>query len=446
MFSTGRQAVLPTSKVRRRPRLGEGPLARLSSAPVLVAINMAVLFGVLYLLYSSMSETEGVGKRVGLEARVNGGVVHSESALGELKPSPLRRAAEQAEADRQQAAGEQLMEEPEGEDEESEEGEAGEDPPAAKTTRRADPPPKSYDPPVKVDIPQSREVTPLESKYQKLWEDLKTKQEPILTLPRLGKMARISCGGTTTMGFKTWGEIKASSPNINHTLPVRRISLPLLAKAVEDSPCWKTSKYKKAGCEFMVPTGKGPEEEPLCAVVGNSGKLREQYWQNEIDSCDIVIRFNNGPTKRFEKHVGTKSTIRLFNGPYTGPKQPGEMVISELRDLAIRHWVKSWMKRPPGEMLAFVMDPELICHAWEWVSRAGEKPSSGITGILLALRLCRHVHVFGFAATDYFDKKAWPHYYDHERPKPGREDVHPFAQEAQIYQMLQAAGKLTMHG
>lgn len=52
------------------------------------------------------------------------------------------------------------------------------------------------------------------------------------------------------------------------------------------------------------------------------------------------------------------------------------MVISELRDLAIRHWVKSWMKRPPGEMLAFVMDPELICHAWDWVSRAGEKPSS----------------------------------------------------------------------
>jgi len=79
-------------------------------------------------------------------------------------------------------------------------------------------------------------------------------------------------------------------------------------------------------------------------------------------------------------------------------------------------------------------------------SLGGPSWPQGITGILLALRLCRHVHVFGFAATDYFDKQAWPHYYDHERPKPGREDVHPFAQEAQIYQMLQAAGKLTMHG
>jgi hypothetical protein len=69
----------------------------------------------------------------------------------------------------------------------------------------------------------------------------------------------------------------------------------------------------------------------------------------------------------------------------------------------------------------------------------------GIVGIILALQLCRHVHVFGFSATDYFDKSVRPHYYDWERPKPGREDVHPFAQEALVYQMLQDAGKLTLH-
>jgi hypothetical protein len=66
----------------------------------------------------------------------------------------------------------------------------------------------------------------------------------------------------------------------------------------------------------------------------------------------------------------------------------------------------------------------------------------GLVGIILAMQLCRHVHIF--SSTDYFDKSVRPHYYDWERPKPGREDFHPFAQEAQLYQILQDAGKLTL--
>uniref|UniRef100_A0A061RVY2 beta-galactoside alpha-(2,6)-sialyltransferase n=1 Tax=Tetraselmis sp. GSL018 TaxID=582737 RepID=A0A061RVY2_9CHLO len=303
----------------------------------------------------------------------------------------------------------------------------------------------SFPPSVRVDVPESEEVRPLPAKYQKLLEDLKNKQQPVLTLPRLRKSARISCGGSSTMRFRTWAELKSSSPLLNQTLPVRAFSLPDLAAAVAASPCFKGSKYKKPGCEFFVPA-KESDQEPVCAVVGNSGRLRHQNWQNEIDSCDIVIRFNNGITQKFERNVGTKSTIRLFNGPYTNPKQPGEITIAELRDLAVRHWVKSWLKRPPGETLAFVMDPELICNAWEWVGRAGEKPSSGLVGIVLGLHLCRHVHVFGFSFDDYFDKTVRPHYYDWERPKPGREAVHPFSQEAQLYKILQEAGKITLHG
>ena len=38
-----------------------------------------------------------------------------------------------------------------------------------------------------------------------------------------------------------------------------------------------------------------------------------------------------------------------------------------------------------------------------------------------------------------------PHYWDWERPKKGREAVHPFAAEAELYRALAAAGALRLH-
>lgn len=60
-----------------------------------------------------------------------------------------------------------------------------------------------------------------------------------------------------------------------------------------------------------------PESDPFatkpwgsCAIVGNSGKLLTHTHGKEIDSHDTVIRFNAAPTRNFEAHVGSKTTIR----------------------------------------------------------------------------------------------------------------------------------------
>ena len=54
---------------------------------------------------------------------------------------------------------------------------------------------------------------------------------------------------------------------------------------------------------------------PSCAVVGNGGRLRYETHGDEIDAADVVVRFNNGRTKGFERQVGRRSNFRFYNGP-----------------------------------------------------------------------------------------------------------------------------------
>jgi hypothetical protein len=90
-----------------------------------------------------------------------------------------------------------------------------------------------------------------------------------------------------------------------------------------------------------------------------------------------------------------------------------------------QEWVKATMASG-NSATSLATDPEFLCHTWAWVHNRGDKPSSGLVGIVMALKMCRTLDIYGFQYSNYFSRFSRPHYYDWERPKKGREKVGRF--------------------
>ena len=95
------------------------------------------------------------------------------------------------------------------------------------------------------------------------------------------------------------------------------------------------SKQKKndrsaARAEQEAAAARAVNSPPSCAIVGNGGRLRYETHGEEIDAADVVVRFNNGRTKGFERQVGRRSHFRFYNGPSVEPKQAGEVTVAEV--------------------------------------------------------------------------------------------------------------------
>jgi hypothetical protein len=54
--------------------------------------------------------------------------------------------------------------------------------------------------------------------------------------------------------------------------------------------------------------------KPSVAIVGSSGILLDKEYGKDIDSHNIIMRFNMARVNGFEKHVGSKTHIRILNG------------------------------------------------------------------------------------------------------------------------------------
>mmetsp|Transcript_43600 Transcript_43600/g.52740 ORF Transcript_43600/g.52740 Transcript_43600/m.52740 type:complete len:500 (-) Transcript_43600:385-1884(-) len=157
-----------------------------------------------------------------------------------------------------------------------------------------------------------------------------------------------------------------------------------------------------------------------CAVVGNGGSLLLYEAGAEIDRHEAVLRFNGGITKKFEKYVGSKTTIRLANTQHMGfHEKEDEIVLQHITmEGAMDKLAAVRQKHPKLELYATDGD----FHQYVLDTMGDGAASNGFFGMVLAYELCERVTLYGFhknwkkGAKDIGIAKTKYHYYDEIEP------------------------------
>lgn len=150
-----------------------------------------------------------------------------------------------------------------------------------------------------------------------------------------------------------------------------------------------------------------------CAVVGSSGALLHHEHGKEIDSAAAVFRINAAPTRGFQTHVGSRTSIRIWGArrwpeelnEWREDRAPVAMYCQPTRWIG-RCWDAIAAEPHLGQLARPRLSPLLWEEALASIRRAGSKagvgwrassfPSTGAITLWIALRLCVHVRLYGF--------------------------------------------------
>mmetsp|Transcript_60998 Transcript_60998/g.145348 ORF Transcript_60998/g.145348 Transcript_60998/m.145348 type:complete len:314 (+) Transcript_60998:65-1006(+) len=143
-----------------------------------------------------------------------------------------------------------------------------------------------------------------------------------------------------------------------------------------------------------------------CAVVSNSGVLLQHQHGQDIDSADLVFRFNDAEIGgNVSASVGVRDDVRILNFESSqvkenwAPKAAGTTIFVS-KEMNV-------MSRPRSVGWQMITE-----HCGARKEHANEFLTTGYQGVVLAMFLCEEVHAYGFAATDA-SKSAPYHYYGH---------------------------------
>ncbi|XP_055076347.2 CMP-N-acetylneuraminate-beta-galactosamide-alpha-2,3-sialyltransferase 1 isoform X1 [Misgurnus anguillicaudatus] len=171
-------------------------------------------------------------------------------------------------------------------------------------------------------------------------------------------------------------------------------------------------------------TDAGPHRCRTCAVVGNSGNLLGSHYGRQIDLHDFVIRINKGPTKGYEKDVGSKTTHRfIYPESAVDMDNSTHLVLSPFKILDMQWLIsafttknitRTYIKVKPSvnanRHKVMILHPAFIKYVHEvWLLKHGRYPSTGFLAIVFALHVCDQVSTFGFGADQ---NGNWYHYFE----------------------------------
>uniref|UniRef100_A0A8C8YRM4 CMP-N-acetylneuraminate-beta-galactosamide-alpha-2,3-sialyltransferase 1 n=1 Tax=Prolemur simus TaxID=1328070 RepID=A0A8C8YRM4_PROSS len=180
-----------------------------------------------------------------------------------------------------------------------------------------------------------------------------------------------------------------------------------------------------------------------CAVVGNSGNLKESSYGPEIDSHDFVLRMNRAPTAGFEADVGSKTTHHLvYPESFRELGENVSMVLVPFKTLDLE-WVVI-PSEPPRCPLPQILiyHPAFIKYVFDnWLQGHGRYPSTGILSVIFSMHVCDEVDLYGFGADS---KGNWHHYWENN-PSAGafrKTGVHDADFESNVTATLASINKI----
>ncbi|CAG9835211.1 unnamed protein product [Diabrotica balteata] len=177
-----------------------------------------------------------------------------------------------------------------------------------------------------------------------------------------------------------------------------------------------------------------------CAIVASAGSLKDSNLGSLIDAHDLVLRFNNAPTKGFEADVGNKTTIRLLNSQVVSKPQFNFLKANLYKNVTIVAWdpsnysstINEWLEKPEFNLFTnymafrktdpksrtFLLNPSSVWDVWDFLQNNSPSmlrrnpPSSGFLGLRLLLPFCSFVDVFEYVPSARVTRRC--HYYDPE--------------------------------
>ncbi|XP_038616460.1 CMP-N-acetylneuraminate-beta-galactosamide-alpha-2,3-sialyltransferase 1 [Tachyglossus aculeatus] len=202
--------------------------------------------------------------------------------------------------------------------------------------------------------------------------------------------------------------------------------------------------------------GKGAPACRRCAVVGNSGNLKQSHYGPDIDSHDFVLRMNRAPTVGFEADVGSKTTHHfMYPESFTELAANVSMILVPFKTTDLQ-WVVSAITKgtinftyvPVPRKIKVSKEKILIYHPVfikyvfdSWLQGHGRYPSTGILSVIFSLHMCDEVDLYGFGADS---KGNWHHYWENN-PSAGafrKTGVHDGDFESNITASLASEDKI----
>ncbi|KAI1278409.1 Beta-galactoside alpha-2,6-sialyltransferase 2 [Halotydeus destructor] len=177
-----------------------------------------------------------------------------------------------------------------------------------------------------------------------------------------------------------------------------------------------------------------------CALVTSAGSLKGAKLGPEIDSHDLIVRFNNAPTEGFEEDVGARTTVRILNSKVLSSKtfnvslpmyKNSVLVLwdpfvytadEDLTDpLPVDHdffenYKMSRAQEPDTPI--YILSPAAVWRTWDALQNSTTvplpktPPSSGFLGINFLVNFCARLSVYEFVPSIRVTPRC--HYYDEE--------------------------------